>query len=413
MRILIILTLLPFMAAAQTNDKWTMQQAVQAALSNNKGLQAAGAKVKYFQELLPTSGEIGKTEVSMQYGQYNSYIKSDNNFSISQSIPFPTTFAAKKELGKSQVAAATFLKANNANELAFQVKEAWMQLLFLKDQRTLLQQQDSLFGTFAGSADLRYKTGESKMLEKTAADTRKQEVVNLLRQNQADITINQSRLRALLALPETEALPLPAESSISAVHLQPLNDTSVVSAHPYLQYLRQEVTTAQKQRQVYNAAILPDITVGYFNQSLIGTPVNASGTTLATGGDRFQGFQVGLALPLWARPLKAKAKAEKQQENVAALTLEQNSIQFRSLYQQALQQYAKQLDNLHYYESTALPNAALILKQSSLAYGAGEIGYAEHFLNMEQVLGIRQGYLKSLLDNQLAASYIDYLAGRQ
>ncbi|MBV7529986.1 TolC family protein [Chitinophaga sp. sic0106] len=412
MKKIISLLLLPLAAFSQ-QPAWNMEGAVQYALQHNKNLQAADARVEYFRKLLPTAGDIGKTEVAMQYGQYNSYVKNDNNFSITQAIPFPTNLGAKKQLGESQVKEATFLKANTGNELAYQVKEAYLQLLFLKEQRELLLHQDSLFIAFAKKADLRYRTGEGKMLEKTASDTRKQEVENLLRQNEADLNIFAARLKALTGMSEGEALPALQEGSLKDLTITPVFDSTRISQHPLLQYLQQQAVTADKQQKVYANAILPDITVGYFNQSLIGTPVNATGTPLATGSNRFQGFQVGLALPIWARPMRARVKAEAQQEQAATLTFEQNSIQLQSQYTQALQQYIKQTGNLRYYEQSALPNASLILKQSQLAYGAGEIGYAEHFLNLEQVLSIRQGYLKSLLDNKIAVSYINYLAGNQ
>ncbi|SHL47566.1 Outer membrane protein TolC [Chitinophaga jiangningensis] len=412
MKKIISLLLLPLAAFSQ-QPSWNMEGAVQYALQHNKNLQAADARVQYFRKLLPAAGDIGKTEVAMQYGQYNSYVKNDNNFSVTQAIPFPTNFGAKKQLGESQVKEATFLKANTSNELAYQVKEAYLQLLYLQAQRELLRHQDSLFTSFAKKADLRYRTGEGKMLEKTASDTRKQEVENLLRQNEADLKIFTARLKALTGMGDGEVLPVMQEEHLQELTIAPVFDSTRISQHPLLQYLQQQAVTADKQQKVYANAILPDITVGYFNQSLIGTPVNASGAPLATGGNRFQGFQVGLALPIWARPMRARVKAEEQQAHAAMLTFEQNSIQLQSQYTQAIQQYVKQTENLRYYEQSALPNAELILKQSQLAYGAGEIGYAEHFLNLEQVLSIRQGYLKSLLDNKIAVSYIHYLAGNQ
>lgn len=412
MKKIISLLLLPLAAFSQ-RPSWNMEGAVQYALQHNKSLQAADARVQYFRQLLPTAGDIGKTEVALQYGQYNSYVKNDNNFSITQAIPFPTNFGARKQLGESQLKEAGFLKANTSNELAYQVKEAYLQLLYLQEQRALLLQQDSLFNAFAKKAELRYRTGEGKMLEKTASDTRKQEVENLLRQNEADMKIATTRLKAFTGMSEADVLPLPAEGSLADVTLTPVFDSTRISQHPLLQYLQQQAVTADKQQKVYANAILPDITLGYFNQSLIGTPVNASGAPLATGGNRFQGFQVGLALPVWARPMRARVKAEAQQEQAATLTFEQNSIQLQSQYTQAVQQYVKQMENLRYYTQSALPNAGLIVKQSQLAYSAGEIGYAEHFLNLEQALNIRQGYLKSLLDNKIAASYLNYLAGNQ
>jgi cobalt-zinc-cadmium resistance protein CzcA len=406
-RILMLLLLLPFGANAQSLPL-TMDKAVDMALQQNKGLQSANTQVDYYRYLSKTAGEVAKTEVSLQYGQYNSYVKNDNHFAVSQALPFPTVFGARKQLNSAQIKKAEWFKANTQNELVYQVKQVYVQLLNLKEQKRLLLHQDSLFATFARSADLRYRTGESRMLEKVAAEARLNEVKNKLQQQEADANIYMARLQALLGINE---IPDLTEAGIPESATAITADTSVIRNNPYLEYLRQDISIAEKQKQLLNHSILPDITLGYFNLSLIGTPVDASGTKMATGSNRFQGFQVGVALPLWMGPMKAKVRAEEKQRQVASLSYDNSRTLMKGEYQQAVQQYIKQQQNLAYYKATALPNAELILLQSQLAYTKGEISYAEHFINMEQALGIRQGYLQTLHDAKQASIYIEFLQG--
>ncbi|ASZ12856.1 CusA/CzcA family heavy metal efflux RND transporter [Chitinophaga pendula] len=404
----ILLFLIP--ATAFSQDKpLTMEEAVQTALQQNKGLKAAASQVDYYRYLTRTSGEVTKTELALQYGQYNSYAKNDNNFSITQAIPFPTVFGARKALTTAQTNAAEWQRARSQHELIYQVRQAYVQLLYLQGVKDLLVKQDSLFSNFSRSADLRYRTGETRMLEKVAAEARLNEVRNQLKQNEADSRIYMAQLQSLLATDKPLSL---AASEKLETDRPAIADTSGLDQHPYLQYLKQEVTVAQQQQKLAKANILPDITVGYFNQTLIGTAVNSSpNSPLATGSNRFQGFQVGLALPIWAGPLTAKVKAQQKQEEVNTLNYEHNRIMMEGQLKQAVQQYIKQQNNIAYYHNTALPNAELILKQSEKAYASGEIGYTEHFVNLEQVLGIRQGYLQTAHDTRQAALYIDFLAG--
>lgn len=404
-RILICL-LLPLQVFSQL----TLETAVQMALQQNKGLQAATAGIGYYRSLAGSSGELPKTEVGLQYGQMNSYISSDNNFSVSQTIPFPSVFGARKQLNHAQEEKAVLGKAVTQNELVYQVKQVYVQLLYLREHRMLIKQQDSLFTRFAHTAALRYKTGESRMLEKTAAEGRWNEVRNLLRQNEADINICMARLQALLGITTPVTI---TETSIPAASLMVLNDSTAVAGNPQLQYFKQQITLAEKQKQVMKAAILPDITLGYFNQSLTGNPLNASGTPLATGSNRFQSFRVGLALPLWLGPLKAKAKAEEKQQEAAVLNYENNLVQLLSQYQQAVQQFIKNRNSLEFYQQTSLPNAALLLTQSEKSYTSGEISYAEYFLNLEHALAAQQGYLKARNDVKQAELYLAFLAGQQ
>lgn len=399
--------LLPAVAWPQSQPL-TMDEAVQRALQQNKGLQAAATEVDYYRRLVPTSGEVPKTEVALQYGQYNSYVKNDNNISISQTIPFPTLMGARKQLNEAQVEKAEWFRASTRNELVYQVKQVYVQLLYIKQQQQLLQEQDSLFNAFTRSAALRYRTGESPMLEKVAAEGRLNEVRNQLKQNEANEKIYTAHLQSLLG----DALPLSVtETGLPAGLPAVATDSAGIHNNPYLQYLQQQVTIAERQKKVFSNSLLPDITLGYFNQTLNGTPLNAGGVPLATGSNRFQGFQVGLALPVWWGPLQAKVKAEEKQRQAASLSYENNRTLMQGRYQQAIQQYVKQQNNLAYYNATALPNAALVLKQSQLAYEKGEIGYTALFVNLEQALGIRQGYLQALLDARQAALYIEFLAG--
>lgn len=406
----IIICLLFPIAAFSQSQPLTMEQAVQQALAQNKGLQSASANVAYYKDLTRTSGEVPKTDISLQYGQYNSYVRNDNNFSVSQSIPFPTLFGAKKALGQAQTEKAVWQKAATQNELVFQVKQVYVQLLFLREQRALLHSQDSLFTSFSRSADLRYKTGESRLIEKTAAEVRVQEIRNLLRQNEADETIFMARLQALLG----SATPVTiAGTAIPAANVSMQEDSQAVADNPQLQFAKQDIAIAEKQKKVISNSILPDLTVGYFNQSLIGTGLNASGTPLATGNNRFQGFQVGLALPLWLGPMKARVRAEEKQQQAAGLFYDNSVMQLKSQYRQAVQEFVKLRNSLEYYTGNALPNADRLQQQTVKSFTLGDIGYAEYFLNLEKVMAVRQAYLQTRHDIKQSELYIAYLSGHQ
>lgn len=101
--IIAAMLILPGIGHAQTSAQGiTLQQAIDEALKNNAGIKAANYEVTYTQALRKTATDIGKTNVSLLYGQYNS-IKVDNNITVSQSIPFPTVFMSQAKLGNEMV----------------------------------------------------------------------------------------------------------------------------------------------------------------------------------------------------------------------------------------------------------------------------------------------------------------------
>ncbi|MFN9329955.1 MAG: TolC family protein, partial [Cyclobacteriaceae bacterium] len=180
--------------------------------------------------------------------------------------------------------------------------------------------------------------------------------------------------------------------------------------NPQLALQQQAVAVADQEKRVLKNQALPDLTIGYFNQTLIGIPLAEAGSTASTT-DRFQGFSVGLHIPLWFVPQTARIKsAEVGRERQQAL-LGWQQQQLRGAWQHAVQQYEKYKSSVNYYRSSALPNADIIRSQADKAYKAGEVGYLEYLLALRQSLQIREAYLKDLNQFNQSAIYLDYLAG--
>src|SRR5882762_3152370 len=243
----------------------SLEQAVQTALQKNQLIKSAEFQVEYFRQVKKTSTDIGKLSAMWMHGQYNSLYQ-DNNFTLVQTLPFPALLGSQIQLGKEQVIGAQKGLVSAQNDLVYEVKSVYYQLLYLEALSNLLQSQDSLYEDFSRASSLRFKTGESNLLEKTTAETQLMEVRNQSRVNQADIQIAESRLQALLR----NETPVIAGDILKKRELPEALDTVSLAANPQLNYLRQQAAISQRARQVERNRLLPDISVGYFNQSLIG-----------------------------------------------------------------------------------------------------------------------------------------------
>lgn len=405
--LIIILSLSSFASIAQSN-KLTLDQAVDIALNNNTGLKAASYEVEYQRQLKKTSFDLPKTDVSLTYGQYNSYVKSDNNITVSQAIPF-TALGSQGALNRALVASTELKKAATENELIFQVKQVYFQLAFAKARHQLILQQDSIYGGFLKSASLRYNTGETNLLEKTTAETQRNEIENQLHQSESAILVLRTKLKTLL---NTTELPEIRENSLLPIEFSRLDDTASINANPSLAYMRQQVEVAQGQKKVEAAKFAPDLLLGFFSQTLIGTPVSENGIN-ASSSDRFTGFQVGISIPLWFAPHQGRLKAAEYNQQVAQSNYQYYLTTLKGQSEQAVQQYLQNKNSLEYYQSSALPNAELILKQSETAFRNGEIGYVEYFLGLRNALAIKEGYLQTLNNYNQSIVYIEFLSGNK
>ncbi len=404
------LTLVVFIAVCRSafaQQSLPLDLVVQTALQKNQLIKSAEYQVEYFKQLKKTSTDVGKLSAQWMHGQYNS-IYQDNNLTFVQTLPFPTLLGSQIQLGKEQVVGAQKSLRASQNDLVFEVRSAYYQLLYLEALKTLLQSQDSLYSDFARASSLRYKTGESNLLEKTTAETQWMEVKNQLRLNEADIQIGATRLQALLR----NETPVLASGPLNKRELPVSMDSVSLAENPHLDYLFQQAVISRQAKRVERNRLLPDISIGYFNQSLFGIQNINGQDQFFNQSKRFQGFSLGLSVPLWFAPPVARAKAAAFNEAVVRKNAEHFQTTLKGAYAQALQELDKNLASLHYYETSALKNADLILTQSRKAYRGGEIGYIEYLQSLKNAIAIKSNYLQSLnLYNQSVVK-IEFLLGK-
>jgi cobalt-zinc-cadmium resistance protein CzcA len=378
------------------------------ALRNNKGIQAASYEVEYQKQLKKTSFDLPKTDITLMRGQYNSYAKNDNNITVLQTIPF-AALGSQGSLNRSLMASAELKKAATENELVYQVKQVYYQLAFTQSRHDLLLQQDSIYEGFFKAASLRYKTGETNLLEKTTAETQSNEVKNQLRQNEATALVLRTQLKTLM---NSDVLPDIAENAFSEIEISESPDSAALVSNPSLAFMRQQVEVAKSQKKVESAKFAPDLLVGFFSQTLIGA-TNSENGAIATSNDRFNGFQVGISIPLWFVPHQGRVKAAAYNQQAAQSNYEYHQITLNGQMDQALQQYAKNKSSLEYYRTSALPNADLILRQSLTAFRSGEIGYAEYLIGVRNGISIKEGFLQTLNEYNQSIIYIEFLSGNK
>ena len=401
-------TLLMFcLLTAHGQTTYSIEQAIAEALKNNSGIQAVRWEEKQQQQLKKTSFDLPKTNVSLLYGQYNGF-PNDNNFTITQNIPF-TAFGSQRALNNSLSAAAELKRASSENELTYQVKQVYYQLAYAKTFHGLLLQQDSIFEGFFKAASARYRTGETNLLEKATAETQRNDMKNRLNQSRAGIEQLRLQLQVLL---NSNAVPDISLNELVQLSWENATDTSALSANPALALSRQQVEVAIKARKLEATKLAPELMLGYFNQTLTGS-INPENGNLATGSNRFSGIQVGLALPIFFGAQQARVKAAGFNQNASQNLYQQQRNVLASEWQQALQEYQKNKSSLQYYQESALLNADLILNQSSAALKQGEIGYAEYLLAVRNAITIKEGYWQTLNALNQSILYLEFLSAKK
>lgn len=379
---------------AQTEQKVykSINEVLKVALENNPNLKVAQFQTEREQALRGTSFNLPKTDLNVEYGQTNSIAENDTRFSISQTFEFPTVYSSQSKLNRSQVTATQLRQAVVKNDLVAQVSSTYYRLWFLKSKEKVLQRQDSIYSRFSYAAQLRYDNGESNALELATANAELADINITVQQNEAAIAEGQFTLQNLMNVDEAVEIVTPKLEMKSAMEVSNTTDMNV-SENPLVSYYKQQIEVAENERKVASAKLLPDITLGYFNQSFIGTGNAGTGYD---AGDRFTGVQLGLSIPLWAKPHTAKITAAKiyKQETEAQLVVIEN--QTKSQLQSLFNELQKNLKNIEYYRESGLPQSEVLFKTAQRGFEEGEIGYIEYVQGLNRALTIQVTYLDFL-----------------
>ncbi|MCO6499090.1 MAG: CusA/CzcA family heavy metal efflux RND transporter [Vicingus serpentipes] len=405
------LLMLPVFSFAQNNthQPLSLNDAINMALENNLTVKSAQLEVEYNHQQKKSSVDLGKTQFSWQHGQYNSIVKNDNYFDVSQTFAFPTVYIKNSKVTNANIKSSEYQQAITENELIAEVKTTYYKLMHAQSNLQLLIKLDSTYADFSRAAELKYQTGEFSLLEKVSAQTQAMEVQNKLRSIKADVEIFRNQLKVLLNTDEQITISN-SEVVKKEITISP-DSGSMYSNNPALAYLQQEIIIEKERKSLENAKLLPDFKIGYFNQSMIGYQT-VNGTEQYFGsGNRFSGFQLGIAIPLWVRPYTSKVQAAKVRMEIAESDYQQYQKMLEGRYSQAIQEYKKYKSELNYYEESALPQSELIDENAHQAFKNGTIGYVEYVQAVNQVTQIQTSWLQALNNYNQAIIQLEFLAG--
>jgi cobalt-zinc-cadmium resistance protein CzcA len=416
----LLLLLLPLLGQAQS--PLTAPQAVTQALRTNGTVLAGQRALEAQQAIRRTAYDYGRTTVQASYGQYNSQNR-DNQFTITQSLALPGVYRSAAGLADARIAGQQAQLAQVQAELRRQVRLSYEQAVHARHRLRVLRGQDSVYTEFLRSANLRFKTGEAARLEPATALVQQGEIRTQLLAARTDFRVAQRQLQALLQVPTAvvvadsllRPLALLGAAQLADTSAPALADTLLKFTNPQARVLAQQVAERRAETRVARAAGLPEFTVGYFNQSIIGYQrLDAGGTERYFGpGARFQGVQAGVAVPVLRGPQKARVQAARLQEQVAQAGYDRYRAEIAGQLDELLARRREQQQRLAYFEATALPQAAIITRLSTIGYKAGETGYSEYLLNLERARRLRLDYLDALLQHNQTIIELEFLLGGQ
>jgi cobalt-zinc-cadmium resistance protein CzcA len=352
---------------AQVENKITLDQAIDSAVEANLSIQISRLDLVKAKELR-RSTVLPKTQLSVSYGQINSY-ETDQSYAISQSFN-PFTLKKNTNLRKEEVRENELQSRLSEKEIVAEVKEVWNVLNFLHAHYQLVEVQSQYWHNFYEKAKIRYQVGEANQLEKTTAESGYLEILQQLEFIQAQIAMYHQHLSYLLQTSsEVEFLM----DKYAPWHFDiPSNGSSLTR-----QLADQGISIARAERDQLKAEKMPDLSIGYFTQSMKGEQLVDGQVELFNNSPQFHGATVGLNFPIFGKGYNAHIKAAQIEIQIAEAQSEETQRHLESKKSGLNVMLSQHESRLDYYDNIAIPNGNRIEAFARKSYAQGNIGYLE------------------------------------
>lgn len=294
----------------------------------------------------------------------------------SQSFDFPTVYAERSKLIRSKSVGFDRQTAMLRQQILLQAKELCLDLVLLNQQKSLLDQRRRNAEQLAALYETRLSTGDANILETNKINL---ELLNARNEARLNETARASRLKELAAL--NGGIPLGFADTTYAEVAELLSPdeirTAALSANPSLLSLQSDQATALRQLRVNKAKGLPGLELGYRLNT-------------AAGGERFNGFLVGVSIPLFAN--RNNVKQAKAQTRYTELQLESVTTTAESELQRLFDQSVSLRASMDEYEKVLKnQNGQELLNK---AIQAGQISMLEYFVDVTTLYQSMQNYLQ-------------------
>ena len=377
-------------------EKKNLQLVIEQALLVSPTLKTTSAQQAYYNALTKSNFDPAKLTLRGELGHVNSSLN-DSKYSAEQVFDLPQVYQAQKNLYSSISQTYGYQMILDQNFLKHAVGQLYVQLQFQVAKGKLLKSLDSVYTKQLALVDARFKAGQDNGLEQINMQNWVSMHQQSIIKNQAEILAIQKQFTILTQSPNHI---LPEDVMI----FEPkLIDTAITANHPLNQFWQQRLQSALEETNVAKSKILPQVAMGYTNQSFRMSPGDQA---------RFNSVTVGLNIPLFRSGLKQKVKASQVNETVMQLEKEKAVFDLNMQIQKAWSSYQQTLDLYQHIQKLMLPNASKIAAMANASFKEGQISYIEWSNAMTQAQQIELQALESLELFNLNQSTLYYLLSK-
>lgn len=364
-------------AVLSASGQNSIDEVLRSIEANNKELQANGQLTisKKLEAKLDNNLPDPSVSYVHQYGNREG-MGIQGELVASQSFDFPSVYVQKNKLAKSKAASYDRQGAEFRQQILLQAKELCLDLVLLNQQKALLDQRRQNAEQLSELYATRLQSGDANILETNKINLELLNAKTEARMNEATRIAKLQELATLnggIAIDFTDTTYTPVKELLSFEELR----SEAVTSNPQLLTLKSEQIAAQRQLSVNKSKGLPGFELGYRLNT-------------ATGGERFNGFLVGVTIPLFSN--RNNVRQAKAQSLYTDLQLESTTSTVESELRQLYNQSLALRTSMDEYNTVlkSQNNLALLNK----AIQTGQISMIEYFVDVTTLYQSMQNYMQ-------------------
>lgn len=367
-----------------SQESISLDNAIVLGVKNNVLLKAQKDKLLGNKTLIKSANEVPMATLTAEYGQLNSAFN-DNRFGLSQNLSFLFINPKKKALLQNQYQSAELYFKYSENELKREITQLYFDLANTIKKEKVLITTDSIYSEFINKAKLRLRLGETNVIEKSSAELAKARILSELNSVQEEKLSLSLQLQYVL---QSEVAFTPSSLILNGEEVKNFDQN-----HLQIALLEQEKKNNEVAIRTEKAQLIPDISLGYYSTTMIGTGANDK---TYGSSDRFNSVQLALGLPVFNGANKARREALKINNDVLNNQLEAQKKMLSNIYANFKLKNKNSEALLKKYESEILPEASKIAKAANAQYINGEISFLEWSVLMNQSFEAHLNYLATV-----------------
>nr|WP_321406612.1 CusA/CzcA family heavy metal efflux RND transporter [uncultured Carboxylicivirga sp.] len=379
--VLIGLMLLSSTSIMAQKQELKLDQVIEIAINNNKQVKASELEVEKANVMKGTAFSPDKTTIAYSTDENNI---AENGYplkvwGVEQRIDFPGLYVSQGKMRRLEVDIAETEMSIQKSTLQKEVSLLYYELQMLQSQLNIYRQLDSVLIKLEQFNERRYEVKDISQLDLLNIKAKKNRAMVTENNLNSSIDNTLKRLKVVMNYDEDFTIPVSSELVVST--------SSVSDSLLLFKWFELQNQHAQSLVKVEKNKMLPDITFNYF-----------IGSNSYENAQNYQGFEVGLAIPLFFGNHSANIKAAKLTEQSQSLRFSNQMDLIKNELEKMngeQKRYATLIDN---YNQVEKPLADEMMRTALKAYQLGGVSFYELSANLEEAINIQMSYFENVFN---------------